>query len=267
MTTAVESTYLSNQILLHTLSGSAFASPGSSIYLALFTDATAQDDDNSGTEVSGGDYERMLCSGSGWTTPTSGSVTNTFQVTYPRASADWGNIRYIGIMDAITSGNLLFWGQFTSDKSITEFDTFYIESGDLDLTLGGEQSDYLVDELLNHIFKNTEYSTPGSSIWLTLYIDDPTAADVGTEVSLGVGYNRTNITDWETPSSGSTSNSNSVIVGSTATGSWQTVTHMGLRDGDSGGNLLYYSALSGSKVVTTGDTFVFAANSISIERQ
>ena len=266
MTTGVVSTYLADAIINHTLRNSSLATPGSSIYLALYTDATAQDDDDSGTEVSGGAYTRMNISGSGWSTPSSGSVTNTFQVTYPRASGTWGNIRYVGIMDAITGGNLLFWGQFNSDKTITEFDTFYIEAEDLTLTLGGGMSTYLQNKVLNHVLKNTSYSTPGSSIYVALYRTSQDEDDGGLETSLGVGYSRQNVTSWAVPSSGSTSNAEVISMG-TASGSWNDILSMGIRDAESSGNLLYFSDLTGSKVVNVGDSFVFSASALTVTVQ
>ena len=263
MTTAVLSTHLENTIIHHVLREIAFSTPGSSIYIALFTDATVQDDDNSGTEVSGGAYERMNVSGSGWSTPSSGSITNATKITYPKATGTWGNIRYVGIMDAKTSGSLLFHGQFNTDRTITEFDTFYISAEDLTLTVGGEMSTYLQNKILNHVFKDTEFSTPGSSIYVALYRTSQDEDDSGVETSLGVGYSRQNVTQWAVPSSGSTSNAEVVSMG-TASGSWNDIISMGIRDDISAGNLLYFSDLTGSKVVNVGDSFIFDNGSITV---
>jgi len=263
MTTGVISNYLENKILDHTLRNSAYTSPGEDIYIALFTDDTAQDDANSGTEVSGGDYARVQVTA--WNAPSSGSTANTSDITFPTASADWGNIRYVGIMDASTEGNLLFWGQLDEDKDVTNGDTFSVSAEDLDIWLGGAFSTACSGSVINHTLRNTAMGVSGSKVYVALYFDDPTAADVGTEVSGSAGYSRKNITDWSEPVSGSTVNVAIEAFGA-ASSTWGTISHIGIKntEGPTGGDLLYYGALTDSKTVGNGDTFRFSASALSI---
>lgn len=44
--------------------------------------------------------------------------------TFGPASTAWGNIAYFGVYDAVTSGNLLFWGSLTAAVSIGVNDQF-----------------------------------------------------------------------------------------------------------------------------------------------
>ena len=263
MTTGVISNNLENALITHVLRNGEYPSPGTSIYIALFTDATAQDDDNSGTEVSGGNYARVQVTA--WDAPTSGSTANTNAINFPTANASWGNVRYVGIMDDSSSGSLLFWGQLSSDKEVGNGDTFSIDAGDLDLYLGGAISFALSASLINHVLRDTAMTVSGSKVYAALYFDDPTQSDVGTEVSGGAGYSRENATDWFAPVSGSTGNS-SVITFDAASEDWGEVTHVGIRNTESGdpGDLLFSGALDSSKTVGNGDTFRFSASALYI---
>jgi hypothetical protein len=42
------------------------------------------------------------------------------------------------------------------------------------------------------------------------------------------------------------------------------VTHIGIRDNSSGGNLLFFGGLDATKNVQTGDTFQFAAGALDV---
>ena len=121
-------------------------------------------------------------------------------------------------------------------------------------------SNYLENVIINHFLRNTPTSSP-SAVYLALYTSDPTDADTGTEVS-GGSYARQAIT-FSAPSNGSTSNS-STITFPTATGNWGTITHMGIRDDSSGGNLLFYGPLTTSKTITTGDQFIVNSGNLTV---
>ena len=123
-----------------------------------------------------------------------------------------------------------------------------------------EMSNYLENALINATLRNTSYTTP-STVYLALYTSDPTDADLGTEVS-GTSYARQSIT-FGAPSNGVTTNS-SAIEFPQAGGSWGTVTHVGIRDDSTSGNLLYHTALDASKTISTGDVFRIASGSLSV---
>lgn len=121
-------------------------------------------------------------------------------------------------------------------------------------------SNYLENVIINHFLRNTPTSSP-SAVYLALYTTDPTDADTGTEVS-GGSYARQAIT-FSAPSNGSTSNS-STITFPTATGNWGTITHMGIRDASSGGNLLFYGPLATPKTITAGDQFIVNTGNLTV---
>lgn len=124
------------------------------------------------------------------------------------------------------------------------------------------KSNYLENKVIDHILRNTAYSTPGTSIYIALYTTDPGEADGGTEVS-GGSYARVQCTGWDAPSNGATQNT-AAITFPTATANWGTVTHVGIRDASSAGNLLYYGALAVSKTVNDGDIFEFLAGALDV---
>ena len=123
-----------------------------------------------------------------------------------------------------------------------------------------EMSNYLENALINATLRNTSYTSPATS-YLALYTSDPTDADSGTEVS-GTSYARQAIT-FGAPSNGVSTNS-AAIEFPQAGGSWGTVTHVGIRDASTSGNLLFHTALDASKAIATGDVFRIASGSLSV---
>ena len=123
------SDYLENKVLDHVLRNTSYTSP-TTVYVGLFTSDPT--DAGSGTEVSGGSYARQSLS---VTTASGGIVTSSADVTFPQATASWGTISHIGILDALTSGNLLMHTPLTTAKTIDNGDILKISSGNLTVTL------------------------------------------------------------------------------------------------------------------------------------
>ena len=125
-------------------------------------------------------------------------------------------------------------------------------------------SDYLENKLIDHILRNTSFSLP-STIYVALYTAAPSDAGGGTEVS-GGSYARVQVgpgtTDWRnTQNSGSGASSGTGgqtanvadITFPSPTGNWGSVTHFGIHDHVSAGNLLFHGALTVPKTVNNGD--------------
>ena len=123
------SNYLEAKLLNHVLRNTSYTSP-TTTYVGLFT--AAPSDTASGTEVSGGSYARQVLSVS---TATEGIVTSSGDLTFPQATANWGTVTHIGILDAITSGNLLMYTALNTAKTIETDDILKISSGNLTITL------------------------------------------------------------------------------------------------------------------------------------
>lgn len=121
-------------------------------------------------------------------------------------------------------------------------------------------SNYLENELIDHTLRNLAY-TPPTNIYVGLFTASPTDANTGTEVS-GGSYARELIT-FAAPVAGATSN-DALVTFTTATASWGVVTHFGLYDSVSGGNLLYWGPLTVSKTVDSGDIFTWPIGNLAI---
>jgi hypothetical protein len=123
-----------------------------------------------------------------------------------------------------------------------------------------EMSNYLENALINATLRNVSYTSP-TTCFVALYTSDPTDADTGTECT-GSAYTRMAAT-FGSPSNGVSTNSASVTF-PTATGNWGTITHVGLRDAASSGNLLYHTPLDASKAINTGDVFTISTGNLSV---
>ena len=123
-----------------------------------------------------------------------------------------------------------------------------------------EMSNYLENALINATLRNTSYSSP-ATVYVALYTTDPTDADTGTEVS-GGSYARTAVT-FGAPSNGVSTNSAAVEF-PTCTSSWGTITHIGIRDASTSGNLLYHTALDVSKAIDVDDIFRITTGNLSV---
>jgi hypothetical protein len=121
-------------------------------------------------------------------------------------------------------------------------------------------SNYLENALINATLRNTSYTSP-AAVYVGLYTSDPGEGNTGTEVS-GGSYARTAVT-FGAPSNGVSTNSASVTF-PTATGTWGTVTHVGILDASTSGNLLYYTALDASKSIASGDVFTISTGNLSV---
>lgn len=135
-----------------------------------------------------------------------------------------------------------------------------------------ELSDYLEPKLLDHIYNEVTY-TPPTTIYVALYTSDPTDADTGTEVSGGsyarvlVNENGGGAPEWALAvidGIGYKVTNSDDITFPTATAAWGVVTHVGLRDASSGGNLLHHTALEASQDVGDGGIVKFLVGSLTM---
>jgi hypothetical protein len=123
------SNYLENALINATLRNTAYTSP-TTVYISLHTaDPT---DAGTGTEVSGGSYVRKAAT---FAAPSNGVSASNADVTFDQATASWGTIGWIGIWDAVSTGNMLYHTALTTSKAIDTGDIFKIASGSLTVTL------------------------------------------------------------------------------------------------------------------------------------
>lgn len=124
---AALSSYEADRLLTNSLRTDA-------VYLALFT--TNPTWTGSGTECSGGGYARkaIIFAASSVVGSARRVVTNAI-VDYGTMSASIGTVTHWGIYSALSGGNLLWYGQFTTAKAVASGDAVEIEAGEIKIDL------------------------------------------------------------------------------------------------------------------------------------
>ncbi len=121
-------------------------------------------------------------------------------------------------------------------------------------------SDYLERKLLDHTLGTTAFTHP-SQAYLALHTADPLDAGSGAECT-GRSYARQTI-DFNAAAGTGGAVTNSTAEDFTGMPAC-TVTHIGIWDNSSSGNLLYHGAVSSSKTVASGDTISLAAGQLTV---
>ena len=111
------SDYLENKLLDHVVGKTSFTMP-TATWIRLYT--VTPSDSGGGTEVTGGSYVALnIVGAAAWGTAASGgSIANSVAITFATPSANWGTIVAFAVWDAQTSGNMLWWGLVTPNKTV-----------------------------------------------------------------------------------------------------------------------------------------------------
>lgn len=149
-------------------------------------------------------------------------------------------------------------------------------------------SDTLENRLIDFFFRGQALGVTGASaaagtgpttLHVGLFTANPTDTGGGTEVA-GNAYARvavtSNLTNWagtqgagttvaSTGTSGTTSNNGVITFPTPTPAGWGTVTGFGIFDAATGGNLLFWAALTASKVINAGDPVTFPAGSLTVQ--
>lgn len=139
-------------------------------------------------------------------------------------------------------------------------------------------SDYLENKIIDWLFRAQAYS-PVATLYVGLLTAAPSDTGGGTEVT-GGSYARVAVTsslaNWagtqsagstvaSSGTSGTTSNNNAITFPA-PTANWGTITHFGIFDASTTGNLLFWAALTVSKTVNNGDAAPsFAAGALTTQ--
>lgn len=123
-------------------------------------------------------------------------------------------------------------------------------------------SDY-AEKLLLDFLMTTGTATRPTNWYVALFTAAPNDAGGGTEVSAG-GYARQSVAFSAAASPGGTTSNTGEVSYTASGGDYGTVTHMGIFDASSSGNLLWHGALTASKAVADGDTLTFAVGNIDL---
>jgi len=130
--------YFEDKIWNHVFGSTTYTKP-TNWYVGLLT--ATPSDSAGGTEVSGGSYARQICA---FTITGTGTAlaTNTSAITFPTATADWGIVGWVGIYDAVSSGNLVAYQNLqksdfstTTTKTVNDGDIFKFNASTIKITL------------------------------------------------------------------------------------------------------------------------------------
>ena len=123
--------YLANRLVKATVGDVAWTTPNK-VYLALYTEDPTKAGSSAG-EVDQASYNRQEVTFD--INGTDGITKNANQVDWNTATSNWGNVGWISIMDAPSSGFMLYFKALDNPKEILSGDQFKIDAGKLSLTL------------------------------------------------------------------------------------------------------------------------------------
>jgi len=130
-----------------------------------------------------------------------------------------------------------------------------------------QASNYLEDGVLNYFFRNQSVAQP-TAVYLALYINDPTDADTGTEVS-GGAYTRKQVTFGAPAQVGEKAviSNNAKVEFDIATTDWGLVSHWAIRTAATGGNQLCHGAFSRVENVQQGNRFTIEIGNLQVSME
>lgn len=132
--------------------------------------------------------------------------------------------------------------------------------------MAGSFSDFIENATLNRIFNAATFPTL-TTLYVGLLTAAPSDTGGGTEVS-GNAYARVavtaNTTNFPTTSTGSISNGAAITFPQATPAGWGVVTHLGIYDAASAGNLIAWASLTASKTVDPLDTVSFAVAALVV---
>ena len=127
-------------------------------------------------------------------------------------------------------------------------------------------SNYLENALVNHVLRNTAFTTPGTTIYVGLikfYESSKLEAGTLTQEASGSAYARVQVTAWDAPSNGATQNTSDVSF-PTASANWGMISGVIVSDHATAGNVLLHGSLTSARDVQNGDVFKFNAGDLDI---
>ena len=127
---------------------------------------------------------------------------------------------------------------------------------------------YLNNLELNYSLGQTSY-TPATTLYIALSTTSPNINGTGVTEPSGGAYARVavanNKTNWSTSTVSTLSNNNNIEFPE-STANWGTITNVCVYDAATGGNLLYFSALTASRIVQVETSLLFVTGKLSFAK-
>ena len=221
----------------------------SAVYIGLFL--TNPGEAGGGTEISYTGYARRRIY---FTAPAAMEdgigIMNNADITFPTSSTAAGTVTHIGVFDALTSGNMLLYGELSEPQTIEAQEAPVIVANEAKWWLSGDFSNWFKTQVLN-ILRGTNVN--GISPYLALFNGDPDEG--GNELS-GGGYARLPLA-FTSPASQSGTNyteikNNAAVSSERASDAWGTWAYTVIMSAASGGNPVFKKQKAPAKNMRTG---------------
>ncbi len=260
------SDYLEKKLLDLLLVNTAY-SPPATLYFGLFTADPGPSGVANEFTIGVGSYARAVVTNNVSNFPLCSAVaspavkTNGSIIAFPTATTAWGTATYWAVYDAATAGNMLAHGVLSAPWAVASGSTPKIMTGAMTITASNSSSGgltaYAQRKLLDHVFSATTYTSAAA-----VYSGLGTAL-TGDSISewTDSGYARQSTAfTASTLGSGFCANTSTQTFTAAAAGS-DTITHFGIWDAASAGNLLVTGPVGSSRSVVASDTVKLLAGS------
>lgn len=246
--------------MLNLMRNTAITAP-TTVYLALFT-SNPTDEGITSTETLYSGYSRKAITFSAPATDGNGlSITNSADITFTESTVNYGNAAYVGVMDSLTSGNMLLYSQLDTPLNIQIGVSPVFKAGTVKWTWSGNLSTYYRTAIMNTL-RGTNCS--GFLPYIGLSNGDPNGS--GNEFS-GNNYARVRVT-MTTPAqqdSGPAQVENTTDVLSPVSSSyWGVLNYAGIYDALTEGHLFMSLPLGTDYTITSNNAAGFHAGDLKI---
>lgn len=257
------SAYFANRILDRIL-GLGTAIPVATQYVGLST-TTPNFDGSNFTEPVGGGYARQSVTASSFWSSISGVVTSLSAVDFLASGASWGTVTHVGVFDALSGGNLLWFLALEASENIQDGDDSHFLTGNLQLEFQSVPfSDSVVSDVMDDVANDGSPYTPSVGLQVALSTTTPNANGTNITEPVGNGYNRASVTNNATNFPAAVAGVKTHAIDfpfPEATGSWGTVSHWVIFEG---GVMVCYGALTTPTAIVSGDRATFRPGEIEI---
>ena len=238
------------------------ALPAIDPHFGLATSATPTD--STFTEMTGSGYARVQIDNTYFSASTTGSTSNTLEISFPRSTGFTGTVFGIGLFEDDTQTTPLVYWETPDQETIVDGNAFSLPSGSVNFSFdpSSKFSTYLQNLIINWLFRGEAWTITNVSFSIGYCTTAPTASAFGTEPAGGSGYSQKTISRSaiQFPITGNVATWDVDLTFDTATADQGSVQHIGYFDG---AQFLAWGETSspltintnGSLTVGTGTTF------------
>lgn len=251
--------YFETQVL-NAMRGTTFSAP-STVYIGLFLSNPGETGSTT-SEISYAGYARQAIQ---FSVPaldgTSMRIQNSAQVTFPESPTDAGTVTYVGIMDSLTGGNMLVYGQLTDELVVYSGYAPVLLTGEVEYYLSGDMTQAMKTNVLNCL---RGINLTGFDSYFALFNGSPESG--GSELS-GDNYARVAL-PFSAPAqaeSGQAYIQNSSAVNfNRPSDSWGQYSYSAIMNAASGGQPVWIKQVSPSREIKKGYMPIIGAGNVRL---